>query len=162
MLQDWIDLDAIADLAKQRPNWSFVLIGPSGPGVDLTSLKQLANIHLLGKRDHEDLPQYLKGFDLCLNPFKLNRLTTNVSPLKFYEYLASGKPIVTITLPELEQFSSQVEIANDPSEYLTKIETALANETPERQQARLACAGQHTWEARVADMMKWIVPKLQG
>ncbi len=161
VIQDWIDLDLIAELARRRPAWSFVLVGPAGPGVNLGPLREMANVHLLGRRDKEVLPSYFKGFDLCLNPFRLNKLTATVSPLKFYEYLATGKPIVSVPLPEVEPFSGLVEIARGPDEFLQKIEAALASETPERQAARLQAAGANSWEQRVAEMMAKIAPRLK-
>lgn len=160
VLQDWIDLDLIADLAEARPGWSFVLVGPAGPGIDLGRLHALPNVHLLGRRDKEVLPSYFKGFDICLNVFRLNRLTSAVSPLKFYEYLASGKPVVSVPLPAVEPFSDVVEIARTPEEFLKKIEHALFSETPERQKLRLRRARENSWEQRVVEIMEKITPKL--
>lgn len=160
VIQDWIDLDLIADLAAERPGWSFVLVGPAGPGIDLKRLRSLPNVHLLGRRDKEVLPSYFKGFDVCLNAFRLNRLTATVSPLKFYEYLASGKPVVSVPLPAVEPFADVVEIARTPDEFLRKIEQALASETPERQKLRLKRAQENSWEQRVAEIMEKIAPKL--
>ncbi len=161
VIQDWIDLDLIAELARKRPAWSFVLVGPAGPGVNLSPLQGMANVHLLGRREKEVLPGYFKGFDVCLNPFRLNKLTATVSPLKFYEYLASGKPVVSVPLPEVKAFSGAVELAQTPDEFLQKIEAALASETPERQAARLRIAAANSWEQRVAEMMERIETMLQ-
>jgi glycosyltransferase involved in cell wall biosynthesis len=160
VLQDWIDLDLIADLAEARPSWSFVLVGPAGPGINLERLQSLPNVHLLGRRDKEVLPSYFKGFDICLNVFRLNQLTSTVSPLKFYEYLASGKPVVSVPLPAVEPFSDVVEIARNPAEFLQKIEHALSVETPERQEQRLRRARENSWEQRVIEIMEKIAPKL--
>lgn len=160
VIQDWIDLDLIADLAAARPGWSFVLVGPAGPGVDLKTLHSLPNVHLLGRRNKEVLPSYFKGFDVCLNAFRLNRLTATVSPLKFYEYLASGKPVVSVPLPAVEPFADVVEIARTPAEFLKKIEQALALETPERRKLRLKRAQENSWDQRVAEIMEKIAPKL--
>jgi len=160
VLQDWIDLDLIADLAVARPSWSFVLVGPAGPGINLERLQSLPNVHLLGRRDKEVLPSYFKGFDICLNVFRLNQLTSTVSPLKFYEYLASGKPVVSVPLPAVEPFSDVVEIARNPAEFLQKIEHALSVETPERQEQRLRRARENSWEQRVIEIMEKIAPKL--
>ncbi len=152
VIHDWIDTDLLAGLARRRPEWSFVLVGPAGPGVDLKPLRELSNVHLLGRRDKEDLPRYLKGFDVCLNPFRMNRLAQSVSPLKFYEYLAAGKPVVSVPLPEVLPYAGLVEIATGPEEFLEKIAFALARETPELRARRLEVAARHTWEQRVAAM----------
>lgn len=161
VIQDWIDLGLISELAQRRPAWSFVLVGPAGPGVDLHPLHRLPNVHLLGRREKEVLPSYFKGFDVCLNPFRLNKLTATVSPLKFYEYLASGKPIVSVPLPEVKPFSSIVEIAQTPNEFLKKIEAAITSETLERRTARIKAAEENSWEQRVTEMMKKIAPLLR-
>ncbi len=160
VIQDWIDTDLIAELAKRKPSWSFVLVGPAAPGIDLSKLRALPNVYLLGRKEKEVLPSYLKGFDVCLNPFRLNRLTATVSPLKFYEYLASGKPVVSAPLPEVEPYSGIVEIATTPEEFAQKIENAINLETPERRAARLKIAEENSWEQRVAEMMEKIVRHL--
>lgn len=161
VIQDWIDIDLILELALKRPSWSFVLVGPAGPGVDLQRLQQQPNIYLLGRRNREQLPGYFKGFDVCINPFRINRLTATVSPLKFYEYLASGKPIVSVPLPEVKPFADVIGIAQTPDEFLFEIEKAVFSETPDKQTARLKRAQENSWEQRVSEIMAKIVPHLK-
>lgn len=152
VIQDWVDLGLIEAVAAAHPDWSVVMIGPAGPGVDLRSLQQRPNVHLLGRRDQNMLPGYLKAFDVCLNPFKTNELTRTVSPLKFYEYLASGKPIVTVPMPEIESYGDIVAIA-PPERFVQAVEQVLAEETAARKDARLKRAAENSWESRVAFMM---------
>jgi len=78
----------------------------------------------LGIKKYQELPKYIKAFDVCIIPFLVNNLTQSVNPNKFYEYLASGKPIVTSSIPELEKFKNVAHIAKNHEEFLQLIETA--------------------------------------
>ena len=101
MLQECIDYALIEKLAKSRPNATIFLIGRTLPGVDLTNLKQYPNIVFHGLVPQPELPAYLAQMDVCLNVFRAGALSKDVSPLKFYEYLATGKPVsyTHLTLP---------------------------------------------------------------
>ena len=94
---EWVDLDLLAALARGRPDASIVIIGPvlvpHGPCADLP------NVHWLGARDHGSLPGYLRLFDVGLIPFKHVPLTHNANPIKLYEYLAAGVPVVSTACP---------------------------------------------------------------
>ncbi|MGE5405156.1 MAG: glycosyltransferase, partial [Candidatus Saccharibacteria bacterium] len=158
-IKEWIDLDLIAFAAEKRPEWSIVMIGPVGVGIDVERLQRLPNVRFLGHRDRQVLPEYIKGFDVCLNPFKLNKLTETVSPLKFYEYLASGKPIASVPMPELDEFSDVVEFGEGPEGFIQSIERALAD-SPEKKSRRLQKAHDNSWESRVEFMMDKIHLKL--
>ncbi|MGE5417797.1 MAG: glycosyltransferase [Acidobacteriota bacterium] len=155
VIKEWIDLDLIYQIALQRPNWAIVMIGPIGAGINVDRLNTLPNLRFLGHRDRQVLPNYLKGFDVCLNPFKMDRLTETVSPLKFYEYLASGKPIASVPMPEILGFSDVVEIGAGSEGFLQAIERAL-KDTPEKKAQRLLRAGENSWENRVEFMMEKI------
>lgn len=152
VIQDWIDLDLIRAAAVAHPGWSFAMIGPVGPGIDVSSLKSLPNVYFLGRKDLQTLPGYIKAFDVCINPFKINELTDKVSPLKFYEYLAAGKPIVSVSMPGVNDFADVVEISHDIDGFIAGIETALTEETPDKLKARLQRARENSWENRVEFM----------
>lgn len=156
VIQDWVDLDLIARVAKSYPAWSVVMIGPVGVGIDISGLQKLPNVHLLGRKDVKELPGYIKAFDVCLNAFKLNELTDKVSPLKFYEYLAAGKPIVTVNMPGVREFADIVEIANTADEFVSAVARAVQEETPDKLAARLKRAQENSWESRVQFMMQKI------
>ena len=115
MLQECIDYALIEKLAKSRPNATIFLIGRTLPGVDLTNLKQYPNIVFHGLVPQPELPAYLAQMDVCLNVFRAGALSKDVSPLKFYEYLATGKPIVSTREPlQVEDFKDVVYIARNP------------------------------------------------
>jgi glycosyltransferase involved in cell wall biosynthesis len=152
VIQDWVDLELIYAAATAHPEWSLVLVGPVGVGIDVSKLKELPNVYFLGRKEVGQLPGYLKAFDVCLNPFRMNELTRNVSPLKFYEYLASGKPIVTVDMPGIRDFADIVEVAYRPEEFTCCIDIAIREETPDKRTKRLSRAQENSWESRVSFM----------
>lgn len=157
VIHDWIDLDLLAYLAEKRPDWSVAMIGPVGAGVNVDKLKELPNVYFFGRKVKEELPGYIKAFDVCLNPFRKNELTERVSPLKFYEYLASGRPVVSVEMPGVMEFSGVIEIAAGYEEFLKGIERALAGDNDEKKKLRMEAAARNSWESRVQFMMEKII-----
>ncbi|MDR3208027.1 MAG: glycosyltransferase [Oscillospiraceae bacterium] len=154
MLQPCVDLDLVLYAADARPDWSFVFIGEPLPDVDVTPLRQRPNIHLLGLKPHKELPRYLARFDVCLNLFRAGDLSRDVSPLKFYEYLATGKPIVSTPQPEqVNDYADAVYIAGDPEDFLAACEKALAERNPWMTRQRIHYGRESSWDARVAQMV---------
>jgi len=123
--------------------------------MDMSKLEALLNVHLLGHLDREVLPQYLKGFDVCLNPFKENQLTSTVSPLKFYEYLASGRPVASIPMPEIAGFAGVIEFGQGALGFTEAVARAL-QDTPEKKSQRREMAQANSWESRVEFMSEKI------
>lgn len=160
VIQEWVDTALLAYVARERPDWSLILIGPVAPGVPLHGLDQMPNVFLLGRKPKEVLPNYLKGCDVCLNVFRPSALTANVSPLKFYEYLASGRPVVSTDVPAVREFADIVAIAKDGPGFVRAVAETLALENEARQRERLLRAQEHSWEARVAFMEEKIAEAL--
>lgn len=142
----WFDQEMLAAAARVHPEWSFVLIGPVDTDVSL--LNSLPNVRLTGRKDYAVLPAYLKCFDIAVIPFKINELTTGVNPVKLYEYLAAGRPVVSSDLPEVRTFRPHVAIAGNAVEFVRKLEEELAADSPEKGAVRLEIAGRHSWGAR--------------
>ena len=152
-LQSCIEYDYLEAAAKARPDWHFVLIGKEKPGVDLSALHAMQNVHFLGLKPNEQLPQYLAHFDACLNLFAKSDLSKDVSPLKFYEYLATGRPIVSTKQPDqILQYAPLIEIADSPAEFISACEAALHDDTPERTAARIEAGRACSWDSRVSQM----------
>ncbi len=124
LIRDWVDLDLLASVARERPDWHFVLLGDSM--VDLTPYRSLPNMHFLGRKPYEDLPAYCRQFDVGLIPFKVNELTRAVNPIKLREYLAAGLPVVSTPLPEVKLYHHLVRISDTPEAFAAAIESALA------------------------------------
>ncbi|MDD3889492.1 MAG: glycosyltransferase [Syntrophomonadaceae bacterium] len=150
-IKEWIDLELIKQVAEVRPDWSIIMVGPVGLDADISQFSELKNVHFIGSRAKEELPGYLKKFAVCLNPFRTSKLSNAVNPLKFYEYLAAGKPIVSTPMPEMDMLEGMVEIGEGRDEFIQAIERAL-NDSPEKITARLTLSQQHSWEKRVEVM----------
>lgn len=154
-IKEWIDLDLIHHVASQMKHGSVVMVGPVGANIDISPLQEQNNIHFLGHRDRQLLPRYLKGFDVCLNPFRDNELTATVSPLKFYEYLASGRPIASVPMPEIMEFEDLVEFGSGSEGFTLAINRALMD-SPEKKALRLQKARENSWESRAQFMIETI------
>jgi len=113
-----------------------------------------ANVHVLGRRPYAELPRYLAGFDCCLIPFLASPLTAAVSPIKLYEYLAAGRPVVSTPLPSVLPFAREVLIAAGPR-FLEAVEEAVAAApNVDAAAARRRRARAHTWDDRVARVLE--------
>jgi glycosyltransferase involved in cell wall biosynthesis len=123
LVADWVDLDIVRHLATSRPNWSFLLIGEVQ--TDISLLRELPNVHILGRRSYQSLPGYCKAFDVAILPFVINELTLASNPLKMREYLAAGLPVVATPLPEVEKLGSLLRTARTGDEFVTQIEACL-------------------------------------
>jgi glycosyltransferase involved in cell wall biosynthesis len=149
-----LDLPLLAELARLRPAWSIVLVGPRGagdPGGDLSALDRAPNIHFAGPRDAPDLPTVLRGADAGLIPYAINDLTRSVFPMKVYEYLAAGLPVLATPLPALEGVDG-VERVADAAELVAAVERELAVDSRQRRRERSAAAAAHSWEARIEEI----------
>ena len=152
-LQGCIEYGFLEYAAKARPDWRFVFLGRPVAGVDLSALRQLPNCHFLGLRPNDQLPQYLAHCDVCLNLFDQSDLSRDVSPLKFFEYLATGKPIVSTPQPEqILQFSADIHIARTKEDFVSACEEALRDTAPARVARRIELGRQSSWDSRVAQM----------
>lgn len=149
-----LDLRLLVEVARLREAWSIALVGPLGagdPGGDLSALHEAPNIHLLGPRDHASLPMVLRGADLGLIPYAVNDLTRSVFPMKVYEYLAAGLPVVATPLPTLAGVDA-IAVAHDAAELVAAVERQLATDSPQRRAQRSRAAAGHSWEARIAEI----------
>ena len=153
-LQTWVDLELIAQIARRRPAWSIVLIGQQL--ADLSAIRGLPNVHLLGQKSHDELPAYCKGFDVGMIPYRIDERMTFVNPLKLREYLSAGLPVVSTAVPEVMRYASTCTIATTPDEFVAGLEHALADTGPAARNARSASMKNETWAARVATVTRTI------
>ncbi len=155
-----VDLALLADVATRRPDWIISLVGPLSYGLDandLARLRALPNVRFAGAVPPEQVPAVMAGCDVGLIPYKLNEQTRHVNPLKVYEYLAAGRPVVGTPLPELAQFQPLVRVAGDVDGFVAAVEAALAEgDAPDAVAARLAVAAANTWDVRVERMLALI------
>ncbi len=146
-IADWFDTALVRELALARPDWLFVLIG-STLYADLGPLESLPNVRLLGEKPYAILPQYLHAFDVAVIPFKKTPLTEATNPVKLFEYLSAGKPVVATDLDELRHYSEVIRLADSPETWLDALEASLAETAADGVQARWAFARKNTWAAR--------------
>jgi GT2 family glycosyltransferase/uncharacterized coiled-coil protein SlyX len=146
-IMEWFDAETVRVAARARPQWSFVLIGNvDTPAIE--PLRHLPNVHFLGEQPYSRLPGYLHKFDVCLIPFKLGPIIQATNPVKFYEYLSAGKPVVSVPMPELMPYQELFYAASGGDEFVAQIERALAEDSPARAAARTEWARHQTWQAR--------------
>ncbi|MGE5181681.1 MAG: glycosyltransferase, partial [Acidobacteriota bacterium] len=151
-LRDWVDLDLIAQVARARPRWTIALIGQQL--ADISAVRGLPNVHLLGQKRHDELPAYCKGFDVGLIPYRIDERMRFVNPLKLREYLSAGLPVVSTAVPEAQRYTRHgVHVATTADEWIAAIERALAESTPEARRARSTAMAAETWSARVAQVV---------
>ncbi|MGE7815753.1 glycosyltransferase [Pseudomonas sivasensis] len=146
-IADWFDHALVVQIAKAFPQHVVLLIGADTVGVR-ARLRGCPNVEFIGEVPYTELPYYLHGFDLCIVPFKVTPLTLATNPVKVYEYLSAGKPVVTVDLPEMQQFGEQVQVARDTPGFIAAIAQALVPSTIEQIAQRQAFAAQQTWAHR--------------
>jgi polysaccharide pyruvyl transferase CsaB len=147
-IADWIDLDLIHRVAELRPQYTFVLIGQVF-NRDTRKLELLPNVRLLGSKPYSEIPSYLYLFDACTIPFLLNAVTKATDPVKLYEYLSLGKPVVATAMAELAQCGDLIYIGADPVDFAEKLDLALSETDADLVNARIAFAKANTWSERV-------------
>lgn len=161
VMAHWFDYELLDAVARLRPDWNFLLIGPvydnSLRDSGQTLLKN-SNVKWIGARDYQIIPQYLKLFDVALIPFKINDITLATSPLKLYEYFAGGKPVVTTPMPECQAFP-EVHIARIPEEFSLGLDAARAEaRDPGFRQVMQRLGQENSWTSRVENLLKHLQP----
>lgn len=147
VIAEWVDTDLLVKVASMRPQWSFVLVGPIKKSVALCDLPP--NVHLLGPKPYDMVPAYLQGIDVAIIPFeRTDFITRYVNPIKLYEYLAAGKPVVTTPMGDYDGLETFVHIAESPEAFANAIEVAMKETTPSFKEARWRAILDRSWQAR--------------
>lgn len=147
VLDDRLDAQLLRRAAERFPEYQFVLVGPARKA--FPELQRKNNVHLLGNRPVEQLPAYVKGFDVCLIPYVLNDFVRNISPTKLFEYLAAGKPVIAPAIRALDELRDLVYVGNSQDEMIGMIAPALADNDATAVDRRTAVARMNTWQQRV-------------
>ena len=151
-IEDWFDGDLVEQLAIEIPDVQIILIGRDEIGLT-EKFRDLHNVQLFGEVPYAELPAHLNRFDVCIVPFILNDLTAATDPIKVYEYLASGRPVVATALPELGPCATMIHIADNRAEFITLVRKALGEgESNLIRKQRIAFASNNSWQARAAEM----------
>jgi len=145
-ISEWFDIKLIEQLAKRNKNWTFILVGDTF-GADIDAANKLSNVIFTGEKPYSELTEYLYGFDVCLIPFIVNNLTLSTNPVKVYEYLAAGKPVVSSDLPELQILDGLVSLATTVEDFELAINASLADQESNKN-TRMKFAQENSWKAR--------------
>ena len=159
-LRDWVDFPLIAHIARARPGWSIALLGQVLG--DVSALRGLPNVHLLGQKRHDELPAYCKGFDVGMIPYVIDERMTFVNPLKLREYLSAGVPVVSTPVPEVIRYAERCRVAGSPEAFVAALDAALAEASPAARRARSDAMAKETWSARVAAVTRTVDEILQS
>ena len=151
-IAEWFDYDLLEAVARLRPDWNFLLIGPahdSSLPERGQSMLGCPNIRWIGQREYGELPAYLRWFDVAMIPFVINEITLATSPLKLYEYFAGGKPVIATPMPECEAFS-EVSIVRNAEEFSRTLDVAkVQGQDPEFQRRLRELGRENSWTSRV-------------
>ncbi|MBL7856505.1 MAG: glycosyltransferase [Cyclobacteriaceae bacterium] len=166
VLDERLDLQLIAEIARLRPEWHIVLIGPVIK-IDADTLPQAQNIHYLGGKEYTELPLYLSGWDIAIMPFALNESTKYISPTKTPEYLSGGKPVISTPISDVVNdygSSGLVSIAETAEQFVIKAELLLASTNTEEwlsdvDQHMLHMSWDNTWQHMSSHMENAIAKK---
>lgn len=151
-IAEWFDLELIKDLAVALPEVLVLLVG-SDTCDAAAALSDLPNVQFTGEVPYANLPYYLHAFEVALLPFKVIPLTLATNPVKVYEYLAAGKPVVTVDLPEMVQFEGLVNVSTSAG-FAGAVARQLAAEVePSQIAARRTFAAGQTWGHRAASLV---------
>jgi glycosyltransferase involved in cell wall biosynthesis len=161
-LAEKVDFALLEAVAAQRPQWTLLLVGPVHDDTR-TAVEQLAerdNVRWLGPVDYDALPSYVAGFDVATIPYLSNVYTRSCFPLKTFEYLAAGKPVVASGLPELEGLEPHVALAEGADAFVAAIEDALGRTAEDEIEARRGLARGNTWETRTRRLLELVATEL--
>jgi glycosyltransferase involved in cell wall biosynthesis len=151
-----LDINLLINIARNKPEWSIVLVGPEDDAFKSSELHGMPNVKFPGSRDSSVLPEYIKGFDVCINPQLINDATRGNYPRKIDEYLAMGKPTVATATEAMDYFRDYTYLGKSTDDYIKLIGQALREDSPEKQQQRRFYAKSHTWENNVEEIYKYI------
>lgn len=157
-LRESTDLALLRDAAALAPDITFVLVGPEM--ADLSELRALPNVRLVGAVPHPEVASYMVRFDAGVLPYVDNAFTGGIMPVKLKEYLAAGLPVVSTPLPEVRRFADEhpglIEFASDPQSLVNALHNAMAHNPALDAEKRIAVAREYTWNSQMRRLSDWI------
>lgn len=156
-IAEWTDLDLLAHAARELPDKRFVLVGEA-QRVDMSALEALPNVMQVGEVPYARLPEYLHAFDVGVLPYRICDYALASDPMKVWEYLAAGKPVVAVRFPEIERLKDVVTLTDNRDQFVQGIRAAFQDNSPQRAEQRRAFARPHTWSQRCEAMQEAVAP----
>ncbi len=158
IIQSRVNISVFDYLSEQHPEYDFIIAGPVWKEMekDMDKIKDRSNVYTIGEVPYKDLPSLLACFDATIIPHKVDTFTQTMNPLKIYEYLAAGLPIVSTAVAGADQFQDLISLAVSPKDFSQKINKVLRQDTEELHQRRTAMATEHSWDTRIALMLEII------
>ncbi len=151
---DRVDVQLITAVAKAYPSATIAMVGPNLlAGADKHAVNQFSNIVFTGSLPYSDLPEIMRAFDVCMVPHLVTPFTESLNPIKLWEYLAAGKPIVSTNVAGFRDFSELVHVAESYDVFLQNLDVAL-NEDSSIAAARQTVAQQHSWDKRIDQVIQ--------
>ncbi|MCX6785584.1 MAG: glycosyltransferase [Candidatus Komeilibacteria bacterium] len=160
VIQDRLDLALLEYLAQNNPEKTFVLAGPVWYKSIEARFKKYANVHFLGRKSYDEAPMYLRQFAVGLVPHKIDNFIKTTNPMKIYEYLACGKPVVSTQSSGLADLDKFVYSANSYEEFNQQLNLALTEDKPKLKELRLAAVSEHSWLKRIKQMLAIVYQKI--
>lgn len=168
-LYDWIDWELIVEVTAALPEFDFAFVGPHHGRGDVQRVARRPNVHLLGWRAYDAVPAYIQAFDICWVPFDRSSVSHAANPVKIYEYLALGKPVVCTPVADLDTFGALVRVGRTTGEIVAALRAAQAELSVQRGigsgtgggqagaiEARVAFARANSWVARAAGYLAFL------
>ncbi|MBK8271246.1 MAG: glycosyltransferase [Planctomycetes bacterium] len=155
-LYEWIDWPLIREVARRLAEFHFVFVGPDNQPAEIAKLAEVSNVTFLGGKPYEVVPAYVAAFDLCWVPFKVGDIASAANPVKIYEYLALGKPVVTTPVADTEVFGPMIRVGRSPDEIAQALRELHESNTPPDIAARQNFACQNSWQQRARDFAAFI------
>ena len=154
-LNDRVSWDLLARLARERPDLTLAIVGPvynasDGTRTAIRQLETMRNVTFVGAVAQHDIPSTIAALDVCLIPYRLSQAVERINPLKLYQYLAAGKPVVSTAIPTVERFGNVVAYCRSDEEFVRAVDGALSSgENANQREARRLAAIPYTWDAVV-------------
>lgn len=155
VLRAWFDYELIGRLAAGMRDISFVIVGPLDIRGKIKDLLDLPNLFWLGRREYQDIPLFVRAFDVCLIPFTGSSISMTTNPVKVFEYFALGKPVVSSPLRELRGYANEgiLRVAEGEREFASAIRESLGKSDPHQSERRRAIARAHSWQVLAGEML---------
>lgn len=151
-----LSIEILTHIAKTKPEWSIVLVGPEDDKFKSSELHQFKNVFFPGSRDTSELPAYIKSFDIAMNPQIVNFGTIGNYPRKIDEYLTMGKPVIATSTKAMEYFKDYTYLGDTKEDYIKIAEKALKEDSPDLQKKRKLFGTSHSWSNNVQEIYKYI------